>query len=263
MNALRQGLSWWCFADRGVEPEALLAGAAKIGYEAVDLVDEKFWPLVRDHGLKLGAINGHHSLADGLNKKENATRIQDELRAKLSKAAEWKFPVLICFSGNRNGLDDATGLAQCVETLAAVAPDAERAGVVLAVELLNSKVDHKDYQCDTTAWGVRLCDQVGSPAVKLLYDIYHMQIMEGDLIRTIRDKHSYFAHYHTAGNPGRGQPDGGQEINYPAVYRAIADVSPGALVCHEFIPAGDPLAALEKAYADCLAATGNGRTSAA
>ena len=262
MSALKQGFSWWCFADRGVEPAALLTGAAKTGYEAVDLVDEKFWPLVRDHGLKLGAINGHHSLADGLNKKENAARIQDELRAKLEKAAEWKFPVLICFSGNRNGLDDATGLAQCAETLAAVAPDAERAGVVLAVELLNSKVDHKDYQCDRTAWGVRLCDQVGSPAVKLLYDIYHMQIMEGDLIRTIRDNHSYFAHYHTAGNPGRGQPDRSQEINYSAVYRAIADVSPEALVCHEFIPKGDPLDALAKAHSGCLAACEGDRTSA-
>jgi hydroxypyruvate isomerase len=135
-----------------------------------------------------------------------------------------------------------------------VAPVAADAGVVLAVELLNSKVDHRGYQCDHTAWGVELCRLVNSPAVKLLYDIYHIQIMEGDIIRTIQANHDYFAHYHTAGNPGRGQPDETQEIYYPAVYRAIAQTGYDGFISHEFIPQGDPLAALKKAFEACASA---------
>jgi len=254
MRKPRQGFSWWCFANRGVENAALLAGAAKIGYEAVDLVEPELWPLVRKNGLKLGAISGHGTLAEGLNKKENAARIEAELHVSLESAGQWEIPVLICFSGNRDGLADEAGLENCAATLTRLAPAAEKAGVVLAVELLNSKRDHKDYQCDSTAWGVRLCERVGSPAVKLLYDIYHMQIMEGDLIETIRQHHGQFAHYHTAGNPGRGQPDENQEINYPAIYRAIAEAGGDKLISHEFIPPGDPLAALEKAYKDCAEA---------
>ena len=171
----------------------------------------------------------------------------------LAKAGTWPFPVLICFSGCRRGLSDEAGLEQCAKTLRRLAPRAEEAGVVLAMELLNSKVDHADYQCDHTAWGIELCRRVGSPVVKLLYDIYHMQIMEGDLVHTIRDGHEFFAHYHTAGNPGRGQPDETQEINYPAVYRAIAETGYAGIISHEFLPKGDPLAALEKAYRDCAA----------
>jgi hydroxypyruvate isomerase len=222
------------------------------------LFDERFWPLVREHGLKFGALNGHNWLTDGLNRKENAARIEKELRTNLEKAVRWQIPTLICFSGNRDGLDDETGLAQCAETLARVAPEAEQAGVVLAVELLNSKVDHKDYQCDSTTWGVRLCERVSSPAVKLLYDIYHMQIMEGDLIRTIERDHAYFAHYHTAGNPGRGLSDEHQEINYSAVYRTIARVSPASLVSHGFIPCGEPFDSLQKAFDACARATTGG-----
>ena len=253
MTRLRQGFSWWCFQNRGIENEALLAGARKIGYEFVDLVDESLWPRVQAHGLGVGAVSGHGSIEDGLNRIENRERIESELRANIRKAAQWKIPALICFSGNRSGRD--VELETCAETLARVAPEAESAGVMLVVELLNSKVDHKDYQCDTTAWGGRLCQLVNSPAVKLLYDIYHMQIMEGDLIRTIQQNHEWFGHYHTAGNPGRGQPDEGQEINYPAVYRAIAATGADRIVSHEFLPAGDPLVALENAFRDCVAAT--------
>ena len=258
MRKLRQGFSWWCVANRGVENADLLAGAAKIGYEAVDLVGPELWPLVKEKGLKLGAIAGHGTLTEGLNKKENAPRIETELHASIGKAVEWNIPVLICFSGNRDGLDDEAGLENCAEILTRIAPAAEKAGIVLALELLNSKRDHKDYQCDATAWGIRLCERVNSPAVKLLYDIYHMQIMEGDIIETIRRHHGQFAHYHTAGNPGRGQPDENQEINYPAIYRAIAALDEDKLICHEFLPAGDPLEALEKAYKDCDAAVGKG-----
>jgi hydroxypyruvate isomerase len=257
---IRQSFSWWCFADKGLQPEALLAGAREIGYEAVDLIDEELWPLAKAAGLRISAVAGHASLEDGLNRSENAARIEAELRANIAKAAEWEIPVLICFSGNRGamrgreGLEKKEGLERCAVTLARVAPVAEAAGVTLAVELLNSKVDHPGYQCDRTVWGAALCGMVNSPAVKLLYDIYHMQIMEGDIIRTIQRRHEWFAHYHTAGNPGRGQPDATQEIYYPAIYRAIAATGYKGFVSHEFLPAVPPLEALRLAFEDCASA---------
>ncbi len=246
---LRQGFSWWCYADRGIEAASLLAGAARIGYAAVDLLDEGLWPVAREHGLRLSAINGH-AMNSGLNRPENAAGIETEIRSNLAKAAKWDIPFLICFVGNRAGLDDDTGLAHCAATLSRLAPMAADAGVTLAVELFNSKVDHPDYQGDHTSFGVRLCEWVDSPAVRILYDIYHMQIMDGDIIRTIREHGRWFCHYHTAGNPGRGQPDDGQELNYPAIYRAIAATGYAGYVSHEFIPAGDPLDALARAFAD-------------
>lgn len=251
---IRQSFSWWCVANRGVEPGALLAGAAKIGFTAVELIDEKLWPLARKAGLSIASTGGHGTIDDGLNREENFPRIEAEIRTNLAQAREWGIPVLICFSGARRGLSDEAGLEQCARSLRRLAPLAEDAGVVLAVELLNSKVDHPDYQCDRSAWGIELGRRVGSPAVRLLYDIYHMQVMEGDLVRTIRTGHEFFAHYHTAGNPGRGQPDKTQEINYPAVYRAIAETGYAGFIGHEFVPPGDPLSALEKAYRDCAAA---------
>jgi hydroxypyruvate isomerase len=254
MNPLRQSFSWWCFANRGLEPEALLAAAVKIGYEAVDLIDEKFWPLAQQHGLRIAAVNGHGSIGNGLNRPENATRIEEELKASIIKAEQWKIPLLICFSGNRGGIDDATSLAQSAETLSRVAPIAQNAGVTLVMELLNSKVDHADYQGDHTAWGVKMIEQVNSPAVKLLYDIYHMQVMEGDVIRTIQKNHPHFGHYHTAGNPGRGQPDERQELNYPAIYSAILATGYEGFIGHEFLPTGDVPEALERAFTACAAA---------
>ena len=253
-----QSFAWWSFANRGVEPESLLAGAAKIGYQAVDLIDEALWPMVRRHGLSIAAVPGHGTIENGMNLRENAPRIEAELRANIAKAAAWKIPVLICFAGNRTRIGDAAGLEQCAETLRAVAPAAADAGVILAMELLNSKVDHADYQCDRTAWGVELCRQVESPAVKLLYDIYHMQIMEGDIIRTIRAHHPDFAHYHTAGNPGRGQPGRTQELHYPAIYKAIADTGYQGFIAHEFLPPGDPLEAMCQAFEECRKALSYG-----
>jgi len=254
MSAMKQSFSWWCFTNRGVEPDALLAAAKKIGYEGVDLIDESLWPNVLRAGLKLGAVDGHRSIGEGLNHAKHADRIVKELEIKIEKAREFKVPALICFSGERHGASDETGIVQSAETLQRVAPLAAKAGVTLVIELLNSKVDHAGYQCDHTAWGVELCRRVNSPAVKLLYDIYHMQIMEGDLIRTILTQHEFFGHYHTAGNPGRGQPDETQEIYYPAIYRAIAKTGYGGFIAHEFIPSGDPIQALEKAFKDCVAA---------
>jgi len=253
MPALRQSFSWWCFANRGVEPDALLAGAAQIGYEGVDLIDESLWPLAQKHGLTIAAIGGHTSIENGLNRLENASRIEKELRASIAKATQWKIPVVLCFAGNRApALDDATGSIICAETLSRIAPVAADAGVVLALELLNSKVDHAHYQGDHTAWGVELCQRVNSPAFQLLYDIYHMQIMEGDVIRTIRQHHSHFVHYHTAGVPGRGQPDGTQELHYPAIYRAIIETGYSGFISHEFLPKSDPLQALKSAFTDCV-----------
>ncbi|MDR1191465.1 MAG: TIM barrel protein [Verrucomicrobiales bacterium] len=254
MAALRQSFSWWCFVNRGLAPEELLRAAARIGYAGVELIDEALWPLARRHGLGIVSANGHQSIENGLNRREHATRIEAELRANIQQAARWNIPVLICFSGNRAGLADGDGMERCAETLARVAPAAADAGVTLAVELLNSKVDHRDYQADRTAWGVALCEQVNSPAVKLLYDIYHMQVMEGDVIRTIQTRHRHFAHYHTAGNPGRGQPDENQELNYPAIYRAIAATGYTGYLGHEFIPRLDAGTALARAFADCAGA---------
>jgi hydroxypyruvate isomerase len=254
MSDMKQSFSWWCFANRGVEPETLLAGAAEIGYQGVDLIDEALWPLAKKHGLRITAVNGHGTIDDGFNRAKNAERLEKEILANLAKAREWNIPVLICFSGIRHGATDDAGFKQSAENMVRVAQRAEAANVVLAMELLNSKVDHKEYQCDHTHWGVKMCKRVNSPNVRLLYDIYHMQIMEGDLIRTIEANHTWFAHYHTAGNPGRGQPDAGQEINYPPVYRAIAKTGYTGFIGHEFIPQGDPLKALKRAYDDCAAA---------
>ena len=257
---MKQSFAWWCFANRGVEAEALLAGAARMGYAGVELIDEALWSAAKKAGLVVAAAAGHGTLEDGLNRRENAARIEAELLENIAKAEAERVPVLICFSGNRGpGVDDESGLAATAETLARVARRAESAGVTLAVELLNSRVDHPGYMADRSAWGVRLCGQVNSPAVRLLYDIYHMQIMEGDVMRTIAAEHRWFAHYHTAGNPGRGEFAGeggtagracaGQELNYAAILGVIRRTGFAGYVAHEFLPAGDPLAALARAHA--------------
>ena len=248
---IQQSLAWWCFARGEMTPERLVRAAADIGYDAVELVEPQYWPLVRDHGLAISAMGGHRSLTEGLNRREYHAGIARELEANIRVAEAWRIPVLICFSGNRAGLDDAAGVEATVAGLRRVARQAEDAGVTLALELLNSKVDHPDYQADHTAWGVAVVEGVGSPAVKLLYDIYHMQIMEGDIIRTVQDHHAHFAHYHTAGNPGRHELDATQELGYAAIFRAIAATGYQGVICHEFIPTGDPVAGLRAAHTLC------------
>jgi hydroxypyruvate isomerase len=247
----RQSVSWWCFVPNLLTPEVLVRAAADIGYAAIELVTQPYWQLIRDHGLQIASIQGHGTIVDGLNRRENKARITDELRANLELASKWGIPNLICFSGSRAGLDDAIGAEITAENLRHVAKMAEDAGVTLVLELLNSKVDHPDYQCDYTAWGVQVCEMVNSPRVKLLYDIYHMQIMEGDIIRTIQTQHQHFAHYHTAGNPGRHEIDASQELNYPAIMRAIAETGYTGYVGQEFIPTGDPIAGLKAAFELC------------
>jgi hydroxypyruvate isomerase len=251
MGRIKQSVSWWCFAPSRLEPRQFVRAAAEIGYVAIDLAKEEHWQLIKDHGLAIASIGGHASIASGLNRRDQHDRIEQEILASIAHAERWGVPNLVCFSGNRAGLDDAEGAEICAEGLRRVAPAAEAAGVNLVIELLNSKVDHPDYQCDHTAWGVSVCQMVDSPRVKLLYDIYHMQIMEGDIIRTIRDFHPYFAHYHTAGNPGRNDMDDTQELNYPPIMRAIAETGYDGYVGHEFIPKGDPVAALRAAFELC------------
>jgi hydroxypyruvate isomerase len=252
MSQFSQAFSWWAFVNRGVEPADLLAAAARIGYAGVDLVDEELWPLVRHAGLRIAAISGHKTF--GMNRRENAPAIEREIRQNLAKAEKWNISSLICFSGNRDGQTDAESAEICAETLARLAPAAADAGVTLLLEMLNSTVDHPGYQADSTEFGVRVCELAGSPSVRLLYDIYHMQVMEGDIIRTISRNAEWFCHYHTAGNPGRGQPDDSQEIYYPAIYRAIEETGFTGMISHEFVPKGDPVDALARAFADCAKA---------
>jgi len=223
---------------------------AEIGLPAVDLLNAEQWAIAkRDFGLvcSMGQAPGN-SIPDGLNDPKHHAAILDGLAKTLPLAAKDGVPNVITFFGNRRGMPLEQGIANSVTCLQQVARMAEGEGVTVCVELLNSKVDHKDYQCDRTPWGVEVCKLVGSPNVKLLYDIYHMQIMEGDLIRTIRDNIDYIGHFHTAGNPGRNDMDDTQEIYYPAVARAIADTGYQAYVGHEFVPKGEVFEAIRAAY---------------
>jgi hydroxypyruvate isomerase len=248
---IKQSACWGCFCREGVTPEQFVKAAAEIGYRSIEMGPQEHWGLIKEHGLDVAIFVGHKSLPDGLNDPKNHDRIEDELDANLDLAVEYGVPTLLCLSGNRRGMSDEEGLANSAACLNRVVKVAEQKGVTLAVELLNSKVNHPDYMCDRTAWGVALCDMVNSPRVKLVYDIYHMQIMEGDLIRTITDHIAYLAHFHTAGNPGRRDMDDEQEIYYPAVMRAIADAGYTGYVGHEFLPKGELLDALRAAFETC------------
>lgn len=251
MNQIKQSFSWWCFDKAGLTPRQLLRAAADIGYQGVELVGPEHWPLIKEHGLRIVSTNGGLSIERGLNRREHHEQLEQRMRAAIEQAEQWGIPNVIVFSGNREGLDDRLGAEVTAEGLRRVAGVAEEAGVTLVMELLNSKVNHKDYQCDHTAWGVEMCRVVNSPRVKLLYDIYHMQIMEGDIIRTIRDHHVYFAHYHTAGNPGRHELDDTQELNYAPIARAILETGYEGYLGQEFIPQGDPIAGLKQAFDVC------------
>jgi hydroxypyruvate isomerase len=245
---ISQSIGWWCFVPQKLRPEQFVSSAAEAGFTALDLVPPEYWSLVTDHGLAISSIQGHLPLEIGLNRVDQYDRIGQEVRAGITDAQRLKIPNVLCFSGNRGGLDDAKGIEVTAAALRKLAPLAEDAGITLVLELLNSKVDHPDYQADHTAWGVEVCEAVGSPRVKLLYDIYHMQIMEGDVIRTIRAAHSLIGLYHTAGNPGRNDLDETQELNYPAILKAIKDTGYTGYIAHEFIPKGDPVAALRTVF---------------
>lgn len=237
--------------------EQLCIEVKKMGMKAIDLLGPKDWPTLQKHDLQCSMcyIGGKVSLNEGWNNpKFHEQLIRDYLEA-IPLVAKAGYKNLICFSGNRNGMDDATGLKNCAEGLRKILPLAEKNNVIIQMELLNSKVDHKDYMCDKTPWGVELCKQVNSPNFKLLYDIYHMQIDEGDVIRTIRDNHQYIGHYHTAGVPGRHEINESQELYYPAIMKAILETGYQGYVAQEFIPTGktneDKIAALKKAVKIC------------
>ena len=244
---MKQSVSWWCVANR-VEPAPFFRSLREIGFAGVELLEPELFGLARDRGLTIASHRGHDSIERGLNDRGQHDRIEREILESLRLAETWGIPNLIVFSGNRRGLPDADGAEIAAEGLRRVAGAAEGAGVNLTLELLNSKVDHADYMADRTAWGVRVCDLVASPRVKLLYDIYHMQVMEGDVIRTIAAHHEHFAHYHTAGNPGRGNLDGAQELQYAPIAKAIAAAGFDGFVGHEFVPRGEVLPALEEAF---------------
>ena len=254
---IRQSFCYPLFTRPDRTTAELFQFAREIGYVATE-----FWGRGPEHeaivaeagaaGLEIACMCGHASLGDGLNQSGNHDRIEAELRENIAYAETHGIRNLICFSGNRNeGQDDEEGLAVCVAGLRRVAAAAENAGVTLVVELLNSRVDHPGYQCDRTAWGVELCRRVDSSAVKLLYDIYHMQIMEGDLIRTIRENLDFIGHFHTAGNPGRHEMDSTQELNYTGICRAIAATSYQGYVAHEFMSTGDRWDGLKGAFGVC------------
>ena len=252
MNRIKQSLCipmfWKGTTEADIRP--LIKTAKQVGYAAFEFWFRDASPfdlllaLSKEYDLPIAAICGHYSIPEGLNKPENHDRIRNEILASIEVAQEHGIRNLICFSGNREGKDDTTCISIVADGLAQVAEAAEKAGITLVMELLNSKVNHPDYQCDHTAWGVEVCERVGSRAVKLLYDIYHMQIMEGDLIRTITENIKHIGHFHTAGNPGRSDPDETQEINYPAISHAISETDYDGYVGHEFKPKGNPLDAL-------------------
>jgi hydroxypyruvate isomerase len=251
MSLISQSVAWWCYVPEKLTPEQFVRAVLEAGFTAVELVPPEYWSFVQDHGLAISAVAAHLPLTVGLNRRDLHERLEEEIGASLANAERLNIPTLLCFSGNRNGLSDDAGAEITAEGFARVAPVAERAGVNLVLELLNSKVDHPDYQADHTAWGVQVCRAVGSPRVKLLYDIYHMQIMEGDIIRTVRSAKDYIGHYHTAGNPGRNDLDQEQELYYPPIFRAIIETGHTGYITHEFVPKGDPVAALKSTFQEC------------
>ena len=241
----------WCLGDMPIEE--LCTEAKRIGMKAIDLVGPKDWPILKKHGLYSSMCNGAEiNLVDGWNTKANHPILIKNYSEMIAKVAKAGYKNLICFSGNRRGMDDETGWKNCVEGLKQVLPIAEKNKVILVMELLNSKIDHPDYQCDNSKWGVELCKRLGSENFKLLYDIYHMQIDEGDVIRTIRANHQYYAHYHTAGVPGRHELDENQELFYPAIMKAILATGFKGFVAQEFIPLNkDKIASFQKAIQLC------------
>lgn len=244
----------WCYG--GIPLEALCAGVKKMGIAAIDLVGPKDWPVLQKHGLYSSMCNGAEiNLEDGWNHTEFHATLVKNYAEMIPLVARAGYKQLICFSGSRRNLDDETGWKNCTEGLKKVIGIAEKHKVTLVMELLNSKIDHKDYQCDKTAWGVELAKRVGSDNFKLLYDIYHMQIDEGDVIRTIRQYFPYLSHFHTGGVPGRREINQSQELYYPAIMKAIVDLGFKGYVAQEFIPtpkdAEGQLASLQEGVRIC------------
>ena len=251
--SFRHSVTRWPFGAWSLDE--LCAVAVDLGIESVELVQPTDAPTLERHGLTC-AMTAHpdgaeDALRRGWNRAEHHASLVPVYRRQLEATADVGWPNLICFSGNRDGLDDAAGLETMAQGVEQILPDAERLGVTLCIEVFNSKVDHPDYQADSTAWALALVERIGSERFKILYDIYHMQIMEGDVIRTVTENLDAFAHFHTAGVPGRHEIDETQELFYPAIVRALDAAGFSGFVAQEFIPTGDPRAALADAIARC------------
>ena len=248
---INHSVSRWCF-DK-IDLETLCIEAKKMGITGIDLVGPEAWPTLKKYNLVSTMCNGAElNLVDGFNDIQFHEKLIQRYTDMIPRVAEAGYKNLICFSGSRRGKTDEEGWNNCVIGLQQLIPLAEKYNVTLVMELLNSKIDHKDYQCDRTSWGVELAKRINSNNFKLLYDIYHMQIDEGDVIRTIKNNIQYIAHFHTAGVPGRNEIDGTQELNYPAIMRAIAGTGFKGFVGQEFIPKNqDKLASLQQAITIC------------
>lgn len=246
---LKHSVCRWCYGSIGLEP--LCVAAKSMGITSVELLGEQDFAVVAKHGLTCAVAEGPTGISKGLNRTEHHDEIVRRAEPMLAAISAAQIPMMIVFSGNRDGLSDAEGLRNCAAGLKRLMPMAQERGVTIVMELLNSKVDHRDYQCDRTRWGVDLVKEVGSDRFRLLYDIYHMQIMEGDVIRTVSDNLWAIAHFHTGGVPGRAEIDSSQELQYPAICRAIADGGYRGWIGQEFIPRRDPMTSLREAVRIC------------
>lgn len=250
-GTINHSVSRWCFDS--LDLETLCVEAKKMGITGIDLVGPEAWPTLKKYNLVSTMCNGAElNLIDGFNDIQFHDKLIQRYTEMIPRVAEAGYKNLICFSGNRRGKSDEEGWTNCVIGLQQLIPLAEKYNVTLVMELLNSRIDHKDYQCDRTAWGVELAKRINSTHFKLLYDIYHMQIDEGDVIRTIKNNIQYIAHFHTAGVPGRNEIDGTQELNYSAIMKAIAATGFKGFVGQEFVPKNpDKLASLQQAITIC------------
>ena len=246
---INQSVCKWCYGK--IPLEDLAREGAKMGLKSVELLAPEECGPLKKHGIICAMVADTHPLHKGLSHREEHDECLARVKKRIEQAAELGYPNVITFSGNRRGVPDDVGIDNCVLALKKIVGFAEEKKITICMELLNSKVDHKDYQCDRTAWGVEVVKRVGSDRFKLLYDIYHMQIMEGDVIRTIRENHQYIGHYHTGGNPGRAEIDETQELNYGAIMRAIAETGFKGYVAQEFIPRRDPLTSLAQSVTIC------------
>jgi hydroxypyruvate isomerase len=247
---IRHSACKWCYNK--IPLEQFCEAAKDIGLEGIDLLEIKDFPTLKKHGLQCSMVSGvPGSIASGLNRTENHEKIFKFFEQTIPVVAEHGYENIICFSGNRGGMTDEQGLENCAQGLKRIVPIAEKHNVTVCMELLNSKRSHKDYMCDTSPWGVALCKKVGSERFKLLYDVFHMQIMEGDVISTIEENHQYFGHYHTGGVPGRAEIDETQELFYPAIMRAVVKTGFKGYVAQEFVPRRDPLVSLRQAIQIC------------
>lgn len=245
---INQSVCKWCY--RKIPLDELCAAAAKIGLKSVELLSGLDLATVKKYGLVCAMVESH-GITRGINNKEYHADCIAKIRTGIDAAAEHGFPNVITFSGNRAGIPDDVGLENAVIGLKQIVGYAEEKKVTICIEYLNSKVDHKDYMFDNMTWGVELCKRISSEHLKILYDIYHAQIMEGDIIRTIRDNKDYIGHYHTGGNPDRNEIDETQELYYPAIMRAIVDTGFKGYVGQEFVPKRDPLTSLAQAAQIC------------